>query len=162
MRTPTLQEFKRFSKAHAGLAHAVCMAQAFAQCKREQVDAYIKPVFDLYDFYVNPEWVEKRGMSAERITTPKQLYLSGQEALCAEFYADCDREHRKHGFTGKVGHCPALEAEHLQIIAENALLDAGCALLGIETGQLYGENRQKMLDLLLGACLKAKAERALA
>lgn len=152
MKTPSLQEFKRWAKSHYSIARAVIMAQAFAQLERERVDAYIQPLFDLYDFRVRAEWADCR--PDEKITKPKDLYLSNQEALIAEYYEECDKEHRKHGFTGPHGHCPALRAENLQIIAENLLLDAGCKWLDISRAAMGLDDRKKMLDLLLGACLK--------
>jgi hypothetical protein len=157
MKTPTLQEFKRWSKAHGGLAEAVCMAQAFAQCERERVDAYIKPLFELFDFYVAERFVE-RGRPQERITDVNRLYLTDLEgAEYKRFVEECDKEHRAHGFKGKAGHCPALVAESLQIIAENALLKAGGELLGVDFTSTSMELRAKALDLLLGACLKKEA-----
>jgi hypothetical protein len=53
------------------------------------------------------------------------------------------------------GHCPALEAETLLRIAENALLRAGADFLYIEELHIHGEERKKMLDLLLRACISA-------
>lgn len=156
MKQVSLRQFKTWAKAHHNLAYAVAQSMAYAQCKREQVDAYIKPVFDLFDFYVKPEW-RREGDGEGRITSPKMIYLSDQEELVAEFFEECDKEHRKNGFNGPKGHCPALEAEHLQVIAENALLEAGAILFGIEDIGLYGDNRKKMLDLLMGACLKKAA-----
>lgn len=157
MRQPSLTEFKRWAKDHYRLAHTVCMAQAYAQLKREQVDAYIKPLFAMFEFYPADEWV-KRGMKRERITDIKDLYLTDLEsAEYKEFMEECDIEHRKHGFDGEPGYCPALVAENLQIEAENALIEEGKRFLGIEDiGGPYMENRKKLLDLLLGACLNSQ------
>jgi len=155
MKHPTLQQFKAWARSHAQLGHAVVMAQAFAQCKREQVDAYIKPVFELFDFYVSDQFVA-RGMQRERITDINRLYMTDlQGADYLAFLHECDVEHRKHGYKGKPGHCPALEAEELQRIAEHALLKAGSDLFGVDFCDVYGDNRKKALDLLIGATLKA-------
>ena len=62
-------------------------------------------------------------------------------------------EHRKHGFTGPQGHCPALEAEELQRRAERALLESGSELFGTDIGETYGDLRKRALNLLLSACL---------
>jgi hypothetical protein len=156
--SPTLQQFKAWARSHYDMAHTVCMAQAFAQLERERVNAYIKPVFDLFDFYVNLEWRKGepgKGVRQDwKIIDPDKLYLSDQGDLCAEYYAECDREHRKHGFDGPQGHCPALRAEELQRQAEYALLLAASDLFGADLHETYGDQRRKALDLLLGACLK--------
>lgn len=148
---PTLQQFQKFCKDHANLAHAVVTATAFAQCERERVDAYVLPIFQRYGF---------KDESGKPIKSPKQLYLCRNELDVADYFADCDEAHRAHGFKGPQGHCPALVAEELRRIAESALIDAGCRFLQIEQLEIYDmELRAKMLDLLMGACLKAHAER---
>ena len=141
MITPTLQQFKKFCKANKALAEAVCLAQAFAECERKRVDAYIKPVFDSFKF--------------DGIESPRDLYLCEDDAKCAEYYAACDVAHRANGFKGEAGYCPALIAESLYIDAQNAMLKIGCEFLGVNIESLWKmENRRQMLDLLLGACLK--------
>lgn len=161
MRTPTIQQFKAWAKRNHSIAMAVVQARAFSQCERARVDAYIQPVFDLFDFYVKEEWRKGqpcKGVSADwRILEPSHLYLSDQEELCKEFYAECDKEHRKHGFTGPECHCPALIAENLVIKAEAAMIESVSAFLGQDFGHVYGEDRTKLLDLCLGACLKKAA-----
>ena len=145
MKTPTVEEFKTWAKTQKDLALAVCQAQAFAECEKERVEAYIRPIFDRYTF------IDKR--TSERITNPDWLYCSEQEELCNAYYDECDKAHREHGFRGPHGNWPDLEAKTLQIKAEKVLLEAGSELMGIEDITLYGENREKMLKLLLGACL---------
>jgi hypothetical protein len=134
------------------------MAQAHAELKREQVDAYIRPVFDRFNFVIGPNMAGSRRDAGERITDPRQLYLSEDEAQCAAFYAACDVAHREHGFTGEHGFCPALVAEALLIDAQNALLRSGCDLLGLDDIPCMPKDRAKMLDLLFGACIKAGSE----
>jgi hypothetical protein len=151
MHTPRLQELDAWAREHAALAHTVCLAMAFAQCKREQVDAYVLPIFKTYTFRVTPEWADVDGAT---VTTPKDLYLTDEEEKCTAYYAECEQAHRAHGFDGPAGQCPALVAEHLLTQVENLFLDAGCALLGIEREGLVGDLRQRFLNLLLGACLK--------
>ena len=147
MITPSLPEFKQFCREHYNLARAVCEAMAFAQCERERVNAYILPLFQEWDF---------RDETGAPITNPEQLYLCDDDGYCTAYYKACDEAHRKHGFTGPDGHCPALVAEHLLIIAQNALLQAGANLLGFDHQMLWGDDRKKMLDLLLGACINIK------
>ena len=151
MKTPTIQQFKKFCRDHYSLAHAVCEAMAFAQCERERVNAYILPLFREWDF---------RDDEGKPIADPKNLYRCNDEGYCTAFFKACDEAHRKHGFKGADGHCPALEAEHLQIIAEGHLLKAGGELMGFDPMMIWGENRRKMLDLLIGACLKSDRKAA--
>jgi hypothetical protein len=121
---------------------------AFAQLERERVDAYVGPIFESFGF------VDENG---KKIEHQRDLFLSKDEALCKAFYARCDEAHRAHGFTGPAGHCPALSAENLLLTAEQALLEAASEFLGIEDLHIYidGEDRKKMLDLLLRACINA-------
>ncbi len=148
-RTPsgrTAAEFKQWSKDHKPLAMAVCRAMAFAEVEQQRVDAYVRPIFDSFNFVDEHE---------KKIEHPKDVYLSQDEAACKAFFARCDEAHRAHGFKGPEGHCPALEAETVLRIAEDALLRAGADFLEIEELHIYGEDRKKMLDLLLGACINA-------
>lgn len=147
MNTPSLAQFKKWSKAHKSLAEAVCMAKAFAQVERERVNAYIQPLFESFGF------VDDEG---NKIESQNGLYRCNDEVMLKVFYAESDAAHRAHGFTGPEGHCPALRVENLQIQSESYLLKAGAELLGFDADGLYGENRAKMLDLLMKSCLAAK------
>lgn len=154
----SLEQFKRFSADTAPAARAVCMAQAFAELTRERVDAYVRPIFDSYGFTYSGDLAEKCGLSGP-LPSPKELYLCDDEPALKAFYADCDEAHRAHGANLPAGHCPALHAEHLLIVTENALIDLAEPLFGIGVHNLYGENRRKYLDLLIGAGLKAEGEK---
>lgn len=155
----TIDRMKQVAKDQSFVAcvRAYLIAKAFAEAERERVDGYIKPLFELYNFYVDSKWSDRVGPPGERITDIDRLYLTdleGKEYL--EFMEECDKEHRKHGFTGPKGHCPALIAESLAIDAENLLLDEGLRQLdlGFDRTALYGEKREKMLSLLVGIALK--------
>lgn len=158
MRSPSLAEFKRFSADVAPAARAVLMARVHAELTRERVDAYIRPVFERYTFTVRPEWGTVEG---ERITDPKRLYLSAEEDLVASYFEDCDQAHRAHGFTGPKGHCPALVAEHLLVQAEQCLIDLASPLFGVKL-DVYGDDRKRLLELLIGAALKAEQKQGAA
>lgn len=58
----------------------------------------IAPIFDLFEFHVKAEW--RREGRPEKITKPKDIYLTDQEEDVAKFFEECDKEHRKHGFNG--------------------------------------------------------------
>jgi hypothetical protein len=144
-----LDAFKQWAKDCAPAAKAVLMAQAFAELERARVDAYTLPIFSSYTFRVNPKWAERYG---ETVKAPKDLYLCDEEDKVQNYFEDCDKAHRAHGFKGPQGHCPALTAEHLHMIAEGALMQLAQELTGIDPCQLYGENRAKYLQILIGAC----------
>lgn len=152
-KTPTLAEFKSWSKDCAPAAKAVLMARVYADMERERVDAYIRPIFDSYHFTYGAHGRERQGHPIE---SPKHLYCCDDEVQLKCYYADCDDAHRAHGFTGPIGHCPALTAEHLLIVTEGLLFDLAEPLLGIDGRTLYGENRAKYLELLIGACFAKK------
>ena len=150
----TLDTLKEWSKDCAPAALAVLMARVYAQMERERVNAYILPIFNTYKFECADRWKD-RGYEPP-ITSPDRIYLCDDEPQVQSFYEACDKAHRDHGFTGKPGHCPALIAEHLVIVTEQALIDLAIPLTGID--HVYGENRTKYLDLLIGSCLKAEKE----
>lgn len=147
MKTPTINQFKAWAKEYHDLAIAVCQAKAFAQVERDRVDAYIKPL--LADFSLKDD-------DGNYITEPNAVYLCNNEEQVKEYFEACDREHRKHGFTGPHGHCPALIAENLQMDAEQALIQAGAILFGMAELHVYGEDRKNILNILLGACINSQ------
>lgn len=153
---PTLPEFKRFCKDVAPAAKAVLMARVHAELERERVNAYILPLFrEWAPFKVRADWAERLG---ETIDTPDRLYLCDDEPYIAAYFEACDKAHREHGFTGPKGHCPALVADHLLMVTEQALIDLAKPLFGID--HVYGDDRKRYLELLIGACIKAESEAA--
>jgi hypothetical protein len=161
---PTVAEFKEWCLNHGALAFAVVQAQAAAEVTREKVDAYVRPIFDGFGFnYCGPlvEKVNERGgenLLGLPLPSPRELYLC-EDPRVEEYFAACDAEHRRQGYDLPAGHCPALVAEHLLIQAQNALLDSGMALFGLNVHPC-GDDRAKMLRLLLGACLKGSSRLA--
>jgi len=149
MNKPTLKQFQSWAKENQSLALAVCKATAFAQLERERVDKYTMPIFQRYGF---------KDEQGQPIDKPGQLYLCQDEQLCTTYFTECNKANQAHGWGGPFDHCPALVAEHNQIKIEQALIDEGAKLMGIESqGWNTLEDRKKMLDLLLGACLKKAA-----
>lgn len=143
MKTPTIEQFTAWAKAHNQLAKAVCAAQALSECERVRVDAYILPLFRSFKF--------------DGIGEPDLLYRCDDDAKCAQYFAACDVAHREHGFTGPAEHCPALIAREIYIDAQNALLRSGCDLTGLRDIPSLPDQRAAMLDILLTACLKKAA-----
>ena len=134
------------------MAETVCMAQAFEQCERKRVDAYIRPIFDSFQFEYSGDLAQKCGLSGP-VRDPEDLYLVEQDVKLKDYYNECDAEHREHGFTGPQGHCPALRAEYLRREAEAALLVSLGEFLGEPFDETYGDMRKKAIDLALSACL---------
>lgn len=145
----TVETFKRFMEGVGGeLADRVLLAKAAYLVERERVDAYVEPIFATFGFR------DKR--TGELLTKSRDLYLApdddrdGDDRQAA-YYEAVDQAHRDRGFTGPKGHCPALIAECEMFAAEKALLKAAGEVFGFDADLLYGKNREKMLDLLLGA-----------
>lgn len=154
---PTVQQFRQFARDIAPAARTVCLAQAHAQLERERVNAYIQPILARYAFTDDTSTDSHRGTI---ITDVEHLYLSADEPGLKAFYADCDDAHRAHGFTGTIGHCPALIAENLLRATEREFLKLGGQFFGVSFEDTYGDNRKKALELLLGAALKTEREAA--
>ncbi len=149
MKQPTLQQFKAFSRSNASLARAVIQAQAFAEVERERVDAYRRPIFERFGF------TDDKG---RKITKLSHLFMCPDEEKCAAYYAECNAADVAHGWTGPEGHCPALIAEGLVLKAHQALIAKADDLFGVDfSGSCYGENRRKLIELLMGACVAEKA-----
>jgi hypothetical protein len=154
---PTLAVFKQFSRDIAPAARAVLMARVHAELTRTRVNAYILPIFQAYRFTYGP--LARQHERDEVIPTMDELYLADlDDPRMTAFYAECDAAHRAHGFTGASGHCPALEAEHLVIQVERALIDLAESVFGITADRVYGDTRTRYLELLIGAALKAEQE----
>jgi hypothetical protein len=137
---------------------ACLLAELFAKTERERVDAYINPLFELFNFYVDSKWSDRVGPPGERITDIDKLYLTDLDSPeYKRFMEECDKEHRKHGFTGKPGYCPALIAEHLHIETENLLLDHAfeSLSLGFDRSLLWGERREQLLKLVISMTVQA-------
>jgi hypothetical protein len=157
---PTLEQFQQWATDCAPAARAVLLAQAFAELERERVNAYIRPIFASYHFMIGKCWQKDPTLAGQPITDEQHLYLcDDDDPQLAAYYDECDRAHRAHGFRGKPGHCPALEAEHLLTIAQSALLDLSTPLFGFRGDSLFGEDRARALKLLIGACMKAERDR---
>lgn len=161
-RTPaTLPKLKQWARDNARLASAVLAAQVVAKAKRAEVDSYVQTILDGYHFPPTPEWHTRLELADVcrpdgGIRHARDLYLAAAvgrpDAQLDAFHAECDAAHRARGFDGPAGHCPALTAESQLMLAQSVLLASGGALFGWDEGQLYGDNRTKALDLLIGAC----------
>lgn len=145
----TLPAFKQWARECAPAAKAVLMARAFAELERERVNAYILPIFERYAFVDGLSRDEEH--AGKPIAKPDHLYLCTDEEQVQRYFAECDAAHRAHGFKGPQGHCPALTAEHLLCQTEHALIELAKPLTGIDN--VYGDDRRKYLEILIGACV---------
>lgn len=147
----TAKQLKAWARANRSLAMTVVKAKVFAEMERERVDAYVRPIFLRYGF--RDDLFEDG--NGEILTDPRRLYLSKEDDRAKEFYAECDRAHREHGFDGPEGHCPALVAEDLQCRAEQLLLASLAAFQGLDDHDFSRslDLRARALDLALGVCL---------
>lgn len=172
----SVQDFEQWCRDNAKLALAVCEAQAAAEVTKERVAAYIQPIFERFNFICEGTTAERFDDSpregdtekwvGRKIKTPDDSefwMLHGAEesdeikAKLRAYYDACDAEHRRQGYTDlPKDHCPALRLASIHIEAENALIESAKPLFGID--QVYGQNREKYLKLLIGGCIKSLGE----
>ena len=174
MPTPTLDEFKQWSRDNARLALAVCETQAAAETIKLFEVEYIKPIFDSFNFIYEGNSVERldtrRGekLAGKPIPSPDDFnfcLLHGDDereeikARLRAYYAACDDAHRAHGDKDlPKGHSPSLRAEHLHRQAEWALMDSAGPLFGLTEHPHMPDDRKHYLELLIGTCIKALDE----
>jgi hypothetical protein len=174
----TESDLQQWATDNAKLALAVCETQAYAELTKEMVDGYVQPIFDSFEFICEGTMAERFDASprkgdtekcvGRKIKTPDDrefCWLHGRNESdeikdkLRRYYEAVDAEHRRQGYLDlEPGHCPALRAQNLHIQAENALIDSAHELFGLDSHQLYGDNRKTYLDLLMGICIKALGE----
>jgi hypothetical protein len=145
---PTRAEYDAFFSSQSTVEAVLLLlaAQTHSEMERERVDAYIRPIFDRYDF---------REEDGTKITGMGSQWLSNDPKKDALYDAECAAAHRAHGFTGPDGHCPALVAKVKLMEAENAVIKIMAEMLRFDpaNGRCHGENRKKLLELAIGACV---------
>lgn len=137
------------------------MAKARADVLRDKVDAIKARLLSERDY--PSRWnnddrirgIQEASRHAEPVRDPKLDYwLTDEDAV--EYHAKlataCDADPTLPK-PSKPGNCPALEADTLRMECENLLI--ACAAEQIPdiakvSGKIYGDNRKKMLDLLIG------------
>ena len=133
------------------LAEAVFTATALEQTIRPIVVAYETAILAKHQFKIDRLWVEK-GAADKVILDRKDSFLLSKEDAQV-YFAECHAA--RDAANLKVKHpenCPLLEAEHLRMDAENALLKAMSSQPGLESfakGYLTLEVRNKAIDLTL-------------
>lgn len=118
------------------LRKALVDARKKAKTIREHVDSYAEPIFHTYNF--------TSAHTGEALKSSGDLYLVEdlEAPEVKAFYASLDSNLPE-------GHCPALTAHHEAIKAERALLQHFSKALGVEFAELYGEDREKAVQLFL-------------
>ena len=174
----TESDLQQWATDNAKLALAVCETQAYAEVTKEIVDAYVQPIFESFAFICEGTMAERFDASprkgdtekcvGRKIKTPDDrefCWLHGRNESdeikdkLRRYYEAVDAEHRRQGYLDlEPGHCPALRAQNLHTEAENALIDSAHDLFGLDSHQLYGDNRKTYLDLLMRICIKALGE----
>lgn len=140
-------------------------ARVFAEVTREEVDKIAAPIVERMEFYTSEKWAE-RFNGQERITSPRELYLCADDDKLQAYYAECDKAERAAGIKPPdmpSEYCPALVAEHEQVKAEWALIDAAAVFLEMDDPldfkkHLFGEKRQQFIDLNASMVLSYEGE----
>lgn len=136
---------KKVQKWFAGdgfeLVAELLRANEFAAAERARVDAYVRPIFDRYGF------ADDEG---RRIADPRSIYRCNDDEACGRYFAECDKVHREHGFTGPEGHCPALIAENDALKAQRAAIKSILPALGLDAdAPVYGRLRDRLVELMI-------------
>ncbi len=129
-----------------------------AKLQRDRVDAYIRPIFNSYRFRVKPQWVQSYGYEYVQPCNPicdKNIYLSDDDEMCKQYYTDCDKAHRQHGFEGAMGCCPALIAEHKASRARANIFTVSAPLFNISRKVFYGTDiDEKWVDGMIDGVIR--------
>lgn len=143
------------SKACEPAVNAVLLAKAYAEIKRDQVDAVSSRILAEGVYMVAPDR-QDHGRENERITEPRFDWLMSAESFVG-YHAKRNKILLETGIKPADmpdDHCPALVAEHLLVKAEWALLETAWALVAPDQPadgweNLYGEMREKFIDLVI-------------
>lgn len=111
------------SESQIRCAKALLVAQAHEQLVRPIVKGYQSTILAKHQFKVRDELV-KANVPDEVITDGESSYLMSDEDFQI-YLGECRVAQDAHGLkTIKPDNCPLLEAQHLRVQAENALLKA--------------------------------------
>ena len=119
------------AKNHALIAKLIEL-KAAAKAESDRVKAYSQPLLAKYAF--------KGETLGSQITDVRDLYLvDNDEERVSAFFDELADLNAANGWTGKVGHCPALVAENAALDCELELLPEIAALLGVPAKALRGD-----------------------
>lgn len=104
------------------------------------VQGYLGPVLEKADL---------RDDKGVKITSVRETWRCEDEAKLLAYWEKSEKLHKENGFALPDGHCPILVAQQALRKAEKALIDrAASTLMNIDGDRLFGEKRQKFLDLI--------------
>ena len=135
------------------VAESLMTAMAFEATIRPVVEQYEQEILKKHQWHIDKKWVEEFEMSDEVVLDRKNTFLMS-DVDSAAFHQECKDARDAAGFkTQHPDACPLLEAQHLRIQAENALLQLMGTLPDLETfataGQCSLEIRQEAIELSL-------------
>lgn len=164
----TKESIEKFSTddTAVSLVRSALVLEARADIIREKVDAYISEVFERFEFYLAPKWMERThddklfgtDFPGGRIMNIEDLYLTDLKSDNYLAYCDACRDaHLANSFAhtvlereeetgGDRGWCPALIAETEHREAEQVLSDYASDHLGFP--KVTYPERKKFLDIV--------------
>jgi hypothetical protein len=153
MTQPTLKDFTTPEVKAA--VDAYLLAVVYAETMREKVNAVYHDILTEYPVYNDRRAPSDRSCSdGAQILDPDQLYMSSDDDLVKKIYAEGNKRLRAAGIkpdSMSDDHCPALVAHHLQIQAENALIEVSGKAVGVTLEKLsLLEHRRKWIELVVG------------
>ncbi len=133
------------------LAEATLVAMTHEDAIRPVVEQYEQAILSWRQYPVDSKWLEM-GVEQQIITNRKRTFLLSDEDS-SQFFADCNAARINAKLkVSKEGNCPLLEAEHVRIQAENALIQSMATFPGLEPlakGVLTLDLRKRALDIML-------------
>jgi len=150
---------KKASKALRTPVNAVLLAQAHAELMRAKCDKIQRRLLADGEYFTDAQW--EPHFPRKRITEPRESFLM-EDAGSDVYLVALDAAYRAAGYTELgPGQCPALIAEKLLLVAQRTLFECAERFFPeIQADHLYGENRQKYLDLLVGMVVSAPGYKA--
>ena len=113
------------------LAAHVIIKEALALTVSNELNPLLRSVFERFDFRVGENGRDD-GTEGSRITDPELIYLCEDEETLSEYFATCDVLFRQQGYELRPGESPILVANHLQLEAEQNLVEYASGKLGIQ------------------------------
>lgn len=130
-------------------AKNVFMAMAYVKTIRPIVTGYQKAVLEKHQWHIASKWVGRRSETDRVILDPDHSYLLSENDFRTYMHETREQQKAAGLKTDSPDHCPLLVAENLQRQAEWCLFDTMEPLTSIKGRDLYGDNREKYLDLTL-------------
>ena len=131
------------------------LAKTHAEIMREKVDNVYREILEEIPLYDDKDFGSERTRgSGDRITDQKHFYLSSDESSVQKCWDEADKRLRDIGLKPEsmpAEYCPALVSEHEVLKIEWLLLETTATPIGISWKSLYGEKREKWLNLVVGA-----------